>query len=137
LRKALSMCDAFRSRHAVDAALILWTERAAAIVCGVGESICENDIAECGRGFGSASPYSGAKLDAIRRRAKIAAASRFDGRSSSPARDGEHGFLDLCHSEMSDLLEFNMRHVRHLIGHHDSVDDRWAVDGESLADRRL
>ena len=28
------MCDAFRSRHAVDAALILWTDKAAAIVCG-------------------------------------------------------------------------------------------------------
>jgi hypothetical protein len=33
-RKASSMCDAFRSRHAVDAALILWTDKAAAIVCG-------------------------------------------------------------------------------------------------------
>jgi hypothetical protein len=108
-----------------------------AIVCGLGESICENDIAECGRSYGSASPYSRAKLDGIPPGAKIAAASRFDGGSSSPARDGEHGLLDLCHSEMSDLLEFNMRHVRHLVGHHDSVDDRWAVDGESLADRRL
>jgi hypothetical protein len=48
-RKASSMCDAFRSRHAVDAALILWTDKAAAIVCGLGGSICESDIAECGR----------------------------------------------------------------------------------------
>jgi hypothetical protein len=38
---------------------------------------------------------------------------------------------------MPDLLKFNMRHVWHLVGDHDGVDNRRAVDGKSIADRGL
>src|ERR1700719_3985771 len=54
--------------------------------------------------------------------------------SSLPAGDGEHGFLDLGHGIMSDLLEFDMRYVWHLVGGYDGVDDRRAIDGEGLGD---
>jgi hypothetical protein len=46
-----------------------------------------------------------------------------------PAGDGENGFLDLGHRVMSDLLELDMRHVRHLVRYHDGVDDSRPVDG--------
>jgi hypothetical protein len=36
---------------------------------------------------------------------------------------------------MPDLLEFDMRHVRHLVGGDNGVDNRRAIDGESLLDR--
>src|SRR5262245_58167463 len=55
----------------------------------------------------------------------------------SPAGDGEDGLLDLRDGEVLQLLKFDVRHVWHLVGDHDGVDDRRAIDGESLADRRL
>jgi hypothetical protein len=39
----------------------------------------------------------------------------------------------LAMAKFSDLLKVDMRHVRHLVGGHDSVDDRRAIDGESNA----
>jgi hypothetical protein len=52
-----------------------------------------------------------------------------------PAGDGENGFLDLGHRVMSDLLELDMRHVRHLVRNHDGVDDSRPVDGQGFAQR--
>jgi hypothetical protein len=51
--------------------------------------------------------------------------------------DGENGLLDLGDGVMSDLLELDMRHVRHLVGDHDGIDNRWAIGGEGIADRGL
>ena len=35
---------------------------------------------------------------------------------------------------MPNLIEFDMRHVRHLVGCHNGVDNRRAIDGESLGE---
>jgi len=52
-----------------------------------------------------------------------------------PAGDGEHGFLDLGHGVMPDLLELDMRHVRHLVSRHHGVDDGRSVDRQRFAHR--
>jgi hypothetical protein len=39
-----------------------------------------------------------------------------------PAGDGENGFLDLGDSEIPDLSQLDMRHVRHLVGGRGNVD---------------
>src|ERR1700687_1526834 len=53
------------------------------------------------------------------------------------ASDGENGLLDLGHRVMSDLLKLDMRHVRHLVGNHDGIDNRRAIDGKSVTNRSL
>jgi hypothetical protein len=54
-------------------------------------------------------------------------------RTPLSAGNGENGFLDLGDGEMSDLLKLDMRHVRHLVRRHDGIDNRRAIDGESIA----
>jgi Lumazine binding domain len=39
-------------------------------------------------------------------------------------------FLDLGDGIVSDLVQLYMRHVRHLVGWHNAVDDRRAIDAE-------
>jgi len=58
-----------------------------------------------------------------------------EGNDAITAGDGENGFLDLSHGVMADLLEIDMRHVRHLVGDDHGVDDGRAVDGERFAQR--
>src|ERR1700694_2552977 len=53
------------------------------------------------------------------------------------ASDGENGFLDLGHGVMPDLLELDMRHVRHLVGDHNGIDNRRSIDGKGFAQRSL
>ena len=55
----------------------------------------------------------------------------------SPTRDGENGFLDLGDGEVADLLELDMRHVRHLVGGYHGIDDRRTVDGKRPTQRGL
>src|SRR5258705_13626890 len=71
----------------------------------------------------------------------MAAACTADGGGNEwpppPAGDGENGFLDLGHGVMADLLEIDMRHVRHLVGDDHGVNDGRAVDGKRFAQRRF
>src|SRR5258707_9051661 len=47
---------------------------------------------------------------------------------------GEQGFPDLCHRDVPDRLQVDVRKVGHLVGGDDEIDDRRPVDCEHLID---
>src|SRR3990170_4331569 len=58
-------------------------------------------------------------------------------RKPSPAGDGEHCFLDLGDGVVSDLLQLDMRHIWHLVGGDNDIDDGRAVNGKRIVNRLL
>jgi hypothetical protein len=55
-------------------------------------------------------------------------------RAPSPPDYFEHRFFDLCHGVVANLIKFEMRKVRQLIGRHDAIDDGRAVGLQGLID---
>jgi hypothetical protein len=55
----------------------------------------------------------------------------------SPTGYGENGFLKLCQSEVPDHIQVDMRQVRQLVCNDNGINDRRAIDGEGLGERRL
>ena len=56
-----------------------------------------------------------------------------------PLRPGyrEHRFFDLRDGIIPDLIELEMREVGHLVGSHDAIDDRRAVNFERRLERSM
>ena len=53
---------------------------------------------------------------------------------ASPPRCRDDRLLDLSHGVVTDLFEFEMREIGHLVGRHDAIDDRRPVGLECLVD---
>jgi hypothetical protein len=89
-------------------------------------------VATLGKDPGRRDLRSSRRISAPLRPVRPKLKERCDRQPRLAASDRMNGFLDLGNRVVSDLIQFDMRHVRHFVRGDYAVDDRGTIDRESL-----